>query len=181
MRNNGIYSYDFERVQRSAARYVMNDYNYTISVTKMVDTLEWKTLQYRRLNSSLLLFYNIRAQTVAADQRYLIPLWNLSYLIPQSRTQYFADFYFPRIIRLWNSLPTSVKASPAILFWQSGWWRSTCNYSILSYFSSSILSFYLLSLTLLFLTSLTAPTSHNRKSIVGSYRCRCTCRIVDTV
>lgn len=103
-----------ECVQRSAARYVMNDYNYRSSVTEMLNTLNWKTLYYRRLNSSLIMFYKIRAHSVAVDPSYLIHTRNLNYLIPQSRTNYFANSYFPRTIRLWNSLPSTVKESPSL-------------------------------------------------------------------
>ena len=105
---------NLERVQRSAARYVMNDYQYTSSVTEMLNALNWKTLQHQRLTNSLILFYKIRAQTVAINNNYLIPTRNLNYLIPQSRTQYFANSYFPRTIRLWNTLPTYAKASPSL-------------------------------------------------------------------
>jgi len=37
-----------EIVQRSAARYVQNDYHYTSSVTNMLRELKWSTLEQRR-------------------------------------------------------------------------------------------------------------------------------------
>ena len=45
-----------ESVQRSAARYVCNNYNYTSSVTSMLKALNWHTLEYRRNHSSLMYF-----------------------------------------------------------------------------------------------------------------------------
>ena len=41
-------SQKMESVQRSAARYVCNNYNYTSSVTSMLKSLNWNTLEYRR-------------------------------------------------------------------------------------------------------------------------------------
>ena len=109
-----------ESVQRSAARYVMSDYNYTSSVTQMLKILGWNTLHYRRLQTSLIMFYRIRSQTVAVDQSHLISTRNLNYLIPMSHTQYFSNSYFPRTIRLWNSLPTYVKSSPSLSIFRDG-------------------------------------------------------------
>ncbi|KAH3826696.1 hypothetical protein DPMN_128606 [Dreissena polymorpha] len=62
-----------EGFKRSAARYVLNDYSYTSSVTLMLQSQEWKTLQYRRSYNSLVMFYKERTQTVAVDQYHLIP------------------------------------------------------------------------------------------------------------
>ena len=42
-----------EKVQRRAARYVYSNYKYTESVTNMIKTLHWPTLQERRLKSRL--------------------------------------------------------------------------------------------------------------------------------
>ncbi|KAH3892656.1 hypothetical protein DPMN_016779 [Dreissena polymorpha] len=60
------------------------------------------------------MFDKVRAQTVAVDQYHLIPTRNMSYLTPQSHTQYHSYSYFPRTIRLWNTLPIYVKSSPSL-------------------------------------------------------------------
>ena len=49
-------SQKIESVQRSAACYVCNNYNYTSSVTCMLKSLNWHTLEYRRNSSSLMYF-----------------------------------------------------------------------------------------------------------------------------
>ena len=46
-----------ERVQRRAARYVCNTYSRYSSVTTMVQSLNWETLQTRRLNMRLCMVY----------------------------------------------------------------------------------------------------------------------------
>ncbi|KAH3887839.1 hypothetical protein DPMN_011861 [Dreissena polymorpha] len=80
----------------------------------MLQTLEWKTLQYRRSYNYLVMSYKLRVQTVAVDQYHLIPTTNMNYLIPQSHTQYHSNSCFPRPIRLWNTLPIYVKSSPSL-------------------------------------------------------------------
>ena len=49
-----------EKVQRAAARYVCNNYDQTSSVTLMLESLNWNSLHYRRIQSSLLYFYKIK-------------------------------------------------------------------------------------------------------------------------
>ena len=48
-----------EKVQRRAARYVQNNYDYISSTTAMINTLQWPTLAERRLKTRLVLFYKI--------------------------------------------------------------------------------------------------------------------------
>ena len=46
-----------EMVQRSAARYIFNDYSHTSSVSNMINTLKWKTLEQRRNQATLVMFF----------------------------------------------------------------------------------------------------------------------------
>jgi hypothetical protein len=48
-----------ERVQRRAARFVTNKYRNTSSVGNMLQHLEWRSLQDRRKDSRLNMFYKI--------------------------------------------------------------------------------------------------------------------------
>ena len=72
-------SQKIESVQRSAARYVglCNNYNYTSSVTCMLKSLNWHTLEYRLKISSLMYFYKIRNALVHVDHHHLISTRNL--------------------------------------------------------------------------------------------------------
>ena len=114
------HSYKIERVQRAAARYVLNDYNFTSSVTQMIQTLNWQTLHHRRINSSLILLYKISNNLVAVDHHHLIPIKNLNFHVPFSRTLYHQNSFFPRTIRNWNSLPCNVKASTSLSEFTAG-------------------------------------------------------------
>ena len=48
-----------DRVQRRAARFVVNDYRRTSSVTEMLNNLEWESLSDRRQTARLCQFYQI--------------------------------------------------------------------------------------------------------------------------
>ena len=63
-----------ERVQRRAARYVYNDYRNDSSVTDMLNRLNWKPLQERRLDIRICLFYTIvNRLVVVPTENYLVP------------------------------------------------------------------------------------------------------------
>lgn len=106
--------YKIEQVQRSAARYIFNDYDYTSSVSKMINDLNWQTLEQRRNISAVTYLYKIQNNIVFVDHQHLTQTRNLNYLIPYSRTQYHQNSFFPRSIRLWNSLPLTVQSSPSL-------------------------------------------------------------------
>jgi hypothetical protein len=62
-----------EMVQRRAARYACNRYHNTSSVTDMLQTLTWPSLQQRRLKTKLIMFYKIVHHIVAVPTTILIP------------------------------------------------------------------------------------------------------------
>ena len=103
-----------EGVQRAAARYCLNNYDYTSSVSNMLTLLKWESLAQRRICTSLILIYKIQHNLVHVDHHHLTPTRNQNFLIPQSRTQYHMNSFFPRTIRYWNGLPNQVKLSPSL-------------------------------------------------------------------
>ena len=52
-------TYAIERIQRRAARWVLHRYHNTSSVTDMLDTLQWRTLQCRRTDSRVIAMYKM--------------------------------------------------------------------------------------------------------------------------
>ena len=63
-----------EMVQRRAARYVTNRYHNTISVTSILDHLEWETLKSRRTKNQLVMFFKIIHGLIDIPaERYLTP------------------------------------------------------------------------------------------------------------
>ena len=118
-----------EQVQKSAARFVCCDYKLTTSTTGLVKGLGWDTLEDRRLLNQSTLFYKFHHNTVnwklpteisrSSHVRALRRHSN-SYLQLQSNIQSFTYSFFPRSIRLWNSLsPDVVASTPLNSFKQS--------------------------------------------------------------
>ena len=48
-----------EAAQRRAARFVTGDYRYTSSVTAMIESLSWETLQHRRQQAKAIAMFRI--------------------------------------------------------------------------------------------------------------------------
>lgn len=101
-----------EAVQRRAARFVTGDYRRTSSVSEMMSSLKWITLEERRNNASLIMFYKIINNLIDINaSNYLTPAntqtrgHSSRYILPKNRTATYMYSFFPRTIRLWNKLP----------------------------------------------------------------------------
>ena len=105
-----------ESVQRRAARWVLGDYSPYSSVTDMIGKLGWRTLEQRRTDSTLILFYKIIYGYVAIPlPSYVIPLPRasrtshpLAYRQISTRTDYYKYSFYPLTVVQWNSLPASI-------------------------------------------------------------------------
>jgi hypothetical protein len=118
-----------EAVQRRAARFVLQRYRRKDSVSAMLQALDWKTLEWRRAYASLILLYKILHSLVAIN-----PSSYLSPMIPSStrsyhalklsritsRTQLHGSSFFPRTVKLWNTLPGTVLAAPSLETFRGG-------------------------------------------------------------
>ena len=60
--------YQIEMVQRRAARWVTGRYHNTSSVSDMLRSLDWRSLEQRRVDSRLTILYKIRNHLVAIDE-----------------------------------------------------------------------------------------------------------------
>ena len=105
-----------ERVQRRAARFVLNDYKPLSSVTSMVSQLDWKPLAGRRREHRLSFLYKIMNGLVAmpADTHLHINTRNTriskskSLKLPICTTDTFKHSFCPAAIRDWNLLPDDI-------------------------------------------------------------------------
>ena len=105
-----------EGVQRSAARFVTNDYNYTSSVTATMRALEWESLQQRRQEAKAVMMYGIVNSLVdIPTEQHLHPQgtavtrgYQSRFMVLYSRTDTHRTAFFPSAIRLWNQLPESL-------------------------------------------------------------------------
>ena len=110
-----------EKVQRSAARFVCNDYNRTSSVTCMIQSLNWSTLQDRRKGARLANLFKIRSNNlhVTAAQKRLVPTRSLRlhparYKHLDAKSEVFKNSFFPRTIVDWNALPPTLISSTSV-------------------------------------------------------------------
>ena len=58
--------YEIEKIQRRAARWALSDYNCYSSVTEMLNSLGWSTLESRRYISRLSQLYKIMHHHIPA-------------------------------------------------------------------------------------------------------------------
>ena len=104
-------SQKLEKVQRSASRYVFNNYIRTPgTVTSLLQSLQWDTLEKRRESSRLAMIYKIENELVDLNP-------SCFYNKADSRTRgikifqerpcksVFCDSFFPKTLSQWNKLP----------------------------------------------------------------------------
>ena len=102
-----------EMVQRRAAKYVKNRHRNTSSVSDMLDTINWRSLQDRRRDARLCMLYKIDRNLVAIkkDKRLIPPQRRTrhsharAYQILSCRTDRRKNSFFPRTVCDWNALP----------------------------------------------------------------------------
>ena len=112
-----------ENVHRHAARFVTNNYSKTPgTVTNIIKDLNWSTLQSRRQQARLVLFYKIVYNHVDINPLHYLTPYNrhtrhhhhMAYQIPPSTADYHKFSFFPRTVVLWNTLPTYVVSADTI-------------------------------------------------------------------
>ena len=106
-----------ERVNRRAARYVIGDHHRLSSVSGMLQSLGWSTLEDRRREARLTLFYKIVKGEMAvssedihletADRR-TRSTHKFKFKTKSASTSNLSNFVTHKTIKDWNSLPASV-------------------------------------------------------------------------
>ena len=105
-----------EMTQRRAARWVKSNYSSYDSVTEMLHDLGWRSLEQRRLDARLIMFYKIVYGLVAIQLPSSIEhpmkitrhMHSLSYRQIHTAANYYQFSFFPMSIVLWNRLPEDV-------------------------------------------------------------------------
>ena len=109
-------------VQQRAARWTLNRYHNTSSVTSMLSHLGWPSLQTRRAEARMCLMYKMVHHQVATD----ISLYTnstvcqthkthpFSFVQISARSEAYRMSYFPRTIIQWNLLPIGVVTAPSL-------------------------------------------------------------------
>ena len=120
-------SYKLERIQRRAARWVLNRHRNTSSVGEMLQQLEWPTLAERRKKTRLSMLYKVLDESISMKfgddlqkcpqrpRRGASKLPNNRQLVRKfSKNDYRTMAFLPRTIRDWNSLDQETVAAPSL-------------------------------------------------------------------
>ena len=101
-----------EMVQRRAARWVTGRYYNTSSVTGMLHSLDWRTLEQRRVDSRLCVLYKIRNRLVAVEEGDYLQrgtgIRQYQYRHIRADKDYTRFSFFPRTVIQWNKLPSHI-------------------------------------------------------------------------
>ena len=117
-----------EKVQRRAARYVHNNFTDRTPgcVTSMMNTLGWEPLATRRTINRLAMLYRMVNKQLDINTTTIL---KSSDARTRGRAKLFQEHsqhpalynnFFPRTIRQWNSLPTSITDSPSLDMFKAG-------------------------------------------------------------
>ena len=120
---------EIEKIQRRDARWELSDYNCYSSVTEMLNSLEWSTLESKRYNSRLSQLYKIMhhhtpayhtsaailsANTTSNKTPPPALFYNASYI-----HYYLSAKLFPKTINQWNNLPNNIIESSLIQYFMA--------------------------------------------------------------
>jgi hypothetical protein len=117
-----------ENVQRNAARFCLQNYAPTASVTEMLNDLGWKTSEQRWKEARLTMMYQMSYNLIDFNtDNYLIPHTEtrtrgshpLKFQIPRANKDSFKFSYFPRTIKEWNQLPEHIVLSNSLEVFKS--------------------------------------------------------------
>ena len=103
-----------EMVQRRAARYVSANFERRASVTAMLRSLKWETLEERHSKRRLTIGFQIIQGQIAIPSTQLVPSTistrgnSKKFKQLPTRTNYYKYSFFPTVIALWNSLPDEI-------------------------------------------------------------------------
>ena len=111
-----------EKVQRRAARFTTNRFHNTSSVSNMIHSLNWPSLEIRRTRARLIMFYKIIHQNVAIYPVNLLfpadPRTRYSsiygYKIISTTTDQYKYSFFPRTVSQWNLLPLNMQQADTV-------------------------------------------------------------------
>ena len=117
-----------EMVQRRAARWVSNDYTTYSSVTEMMSNLGRRSLENRRYDAGLLMFYKIVYGLDAIPvpsyfehpEVYTRHTHPLAYIQIHTSICYYQYSFFPMTVVLWNRLPADLVLNPDLDSFQAG-------------------------------------------------------------
>ena len=109
--------HQIEMVQRRASRFVTGDWRTTSSVSAMIDTLQWQTLEQRRLQSRLIFLHKYCYKAIHIKEPIAIRARNLNtnYQAIHSRLRCYENSFAPATVRDWNALHPDIRNEAEII------------------------------------------------------------------
>ena len=112
--------HQFDMVQRLAARLCLNDYSRESSVSAMISSLQWTSLETRRKMLRLAMMYKINGNLVDVDWtplltrpfRTLKRTHHLAFQRPRTTSTIYSNSFFPWTVTVWNTLPRHILNAP---------------------------------------------------------------------
>ena len=111
---------NIEKIQRRAARFILNDYSWNTSVTQLLQKLNLPSLKSRRTCQKAIMIYKIIHSLVCIPSSHLIPNTSKTrhhqycFRLPYSRLNAHLYSFFPSAIRIWNNLSSSIINSSSL-------------------------------------------------------------------
>ena len=113
-----------ENVQRRASKFILN-YPENMSYIERLQKAKLLPLEFRREISDLILLFKSKHRLITMDINKYIYTYNPSYqsrnydennfnIIIRHKQDYFQNSYFVRTVKLWNNLPTELKATNSL-------------------------------------------------------------------
>ena len=110
-----------EAVQRRAARFVVNRYHNTSSVTCMIDALQWPSLQHRRKINRLAMLKKFLDHDAIFNMKKIRPApirprraHSQQLVKIRGKQEYRTESFLPKTIREWNALPETTIAADTL-------------------------------------------------------------------
>ena len=105
--------------EKASTNFNCNNFSTYSSVTSMLTQLNWQSLEERRTNAIIIMFYKVINNLISIDFSHdLKPVMSCTrgYLrrfisLPAKINSYYHSF-LPHSIRLWNSLPVNIVNAP---------------------------------------------------------------------
>ena len=113
---------DLERVQNAGARFITSTYGQDSSVTALKDSLGWIPLHEERQSSRITCLFKMIHGLMDINYKEYISLkenrarrgHDHQFYIKHVRTDAHANSFFPRTVKDWNLLPSSVITQPSL-------------------------------------------------------------------
>jgi len=109
-----------EKVQRTATRYALNNYSWRSSVTAMLNSLNWPTLESCRVYSKLVMFYKVIKSHIEVPSLSLNPIFTSTrghsqrFRPPYASLNTYLFSFLPSTIKLWSNLPENIVNQPTL-------------------------------------------------------------------